>query len=145
MKNIFEHHDDGLDCPRGITCGLLIEAGIAVAVYLIVMASVAFGATIHPERFYQERFCAGVGGKMEETLRDRTRVDCLTPTYAWEVNFAPKWAEAIGQSLHYAKMTGRRPGIVLIIETPGDLKYIERLTNTVKTLNVDIELRLVRP
>ncbi len=129
---------------HGIINALIIEAALVLIVYLILSAASAFGA-VHPERWYQERFCASVGGRMEVILSDQTRPDCLTPDRAWEVDFAKKWTESIGQALHYAQKTGRRPGIVLIIETIGDIRYIETLTNTIKPLNVDIELRLVSP
>ena len=36
------------------------------------------------------------------TMPDGTRCDILTDTHAIEVDFADKWAEAIGQSLNYA-------------------------------------------
>ena len=38
-----------------------------------------------------------------------------------------KWAEAIGQALYYAAMTGRKPGIVVIMEKPTDSRYLKRL------------------
>ena len=65
-------------------------------------------------------------GRVEVVLQDSTRVDCLTDEYAIEYDWAHKWAEAVGQSLHYARMTGKKPGIVLIMK-PGDEKYLERL------------------
>lgn len=55
--------------------------------------------------------CQGI---VEHVLPDRTRVDCLTDDRAIEYDYGRKWAEAIGQSLHYAAHTGRRAGIVLI-------------------------------
>lgn len=64
---------------------------------------------------------------MEYVLPDRTRVDCLTDEYAIEFDFADHWAEAIGQSLHYAEMTNRKPGIVLIIEDPKDERHLKKL------------------
>ena len=46
---------------------------------------------------------------MEVVMKDGTRCDILTATHAIEVDFAKKWAEAIGQSLNYAMQTGKRP------------------------------------
>ncbi len=40
---------------------------------------------------------------------------------------ADKWAEAIGQALHYAAMTGKKRGIVLIMEKETDERYLKRL------------------
>lgn len=84
------------------------------------------GGHIHLERWYQERWCARVGGVVEAVLPDRTRCDCLTAGYAVEVDFARKWAEGIGQAMYYAAMTGRAGAVVLIVESEKDLKYVAR-------------------
>lgn len=81
----------------------------------------------HPEKYYQDRWCEKHQGATEYVLKDHTRVDCLTDKYAIEFDFAPKWAESIGQALYYAEMTGRRPGVVLIMENQGDERYKARL------------------
>ena len=81
----------------------------------------------HSERWYQVRWCELYGGKIEYVLPDRTRVDCLLPKYAVEFDFAKKWPESAGQALHYARMTKRKPGVVLILEKKKDLKYLKRL------------------
>ena len=60
-------------------------------------------------------------------MKDGTRCDILTATHAIEVDFAKKWAEAIGQSLNYAMHTGKRPGVALIVLSPSDNKYVERV------------------
>ncbi|MBE7415482.1 MAG: hypothetical protein HS130_09775 [Deltaproteobacteria bacterium] len=79
------------------------------------------------EKEYQAFWCEKAGGRMEFVLPDRARVDCLTAEHAIEVDFAPKWAEAIGQSLYYAAMTGKKPGILLIMRDEKDGRYLERL------------------
>ncbi len=79
------------------------------------------------EADYVRDWCKGQEGKIEHVLKDRTRVDCLTDEYAIEFDFAYKWAEAVGQSLHYARMTGRKPGIVLIFRKPGEQRFLDRL------------------
>ena len=79
------------------------------------------------EKSYQIAWCAQIGGETEVVLDDKTRVDCLTDEYAIEVDFARKWAEAVGQSLYYAEKTNRRPGILLILEKPADARYLKRV------------------
>ena len=79
------------------------------------------------ERYYQEKFAQEIGGQVEVVMKDGTRCDILTATHAIEVDFAKKWAEAIGQSLNYAMHTGKRPGVALIVLAPSDNKYIERV------------------
>ena len=71
-------------------------------------------------------------------LKDGTRVDCLTSTHAIEVDFANKWAESIGQSLFYAEMTGKKPGVYLIIESDRDYRYLKRLKLVAKKYGITI-------
>jgi hypothetical protein len=52
--------------------------------------------------------CGAAGYRMEQTLPNGTRADCVSETHAIEVDFAHKWAEAVGQSLNYAAETGKR-------------------------------------
>lgn len=65
-------------------------------------------------------------GQTEVVLKDGTRVDCLTDEYAVEVEFAPKWAESIGQALYYAQVTGKKPGVLLIMKK-SEQRYLDRL------------------
>ena len=80
----------------------------------------------YPEKYYQNEWCSKWNGKQEFRLPDKTRVDCVTKNYAVEFDFARKWAEAIGQSLYYAKITGKKAAIILILENEKDFKYYNR-------------------
>ena len=73
----------------------------------------------------------------EYKLKDNTRVDCLTDEYAVEVDFAKKWAEAVGQSLHYAEMTGKKPAIVLIAGK-SDSRHLDRLMKVAKKYQIKV-------
>lgn len=52
--------------------------------------------------------------ELEHRLSSGGRVDCLDSEYAIEVDYADKWAEAIGQSLYYAASTQRKPAVILL-------------------------------
>lgn len=71
-------------------------------------------------------------------MHDGSRVDCLTENYAIEFDFAPKAMEALGQSIHYARITGSDPAMVLIIETEKDWRYYKRIRRTAKKRNVKL-------
>ncbi|MDA3971626.1 MAG: hypothetical protein PF442_09775 [Desulfobulbaceae bacterium] len=73
-------------------------------------------ASAFPEKHYQEQWCAEQRGTAEVVLADHTRADCITATHAIEFDFGKKWAEAIGQSLYYSLQTGKRAGVVLILD-----------------------------
>ena len=92
------------------------------------------------ESYYVNQWCTPSFGKKEFRLWDSTRVDCLTKEYAVEFDFAKKWAESIGQSLYYAKMTGKKPAVVLILTNVADMKYVKR----VERLDNDIQIFLIR-
>ena len=76
------------------------------------------------EKDYVNKYCSG---QIEYILPDKTRIDCLTDEYAIEYDYAKKWAESIGQSLYYAKKTGKKPAVAIIISKPSDRKYIQRI------------------
>ena len=93
---------------------------------------------VHPEKYYQELWCNEHNGAMEYRLDDGTRVDCLTDEYAVEMDFAPKWAESVGQSLYYAERTGKLPGVVLIMEHENDERYATRLDTLARRYNIKV-------
>jgi len=114
---------------------------IALAVFLAFMAlgvytPAAYGQeTDNPpieakdENDASDKLAGRYNGKREVILWDETRVDLLTPTHAIEVDWAKgsKWAEAIGQALYYAELTGKKPGIILLTEDPrADRRFIFR-------------------
>ena len=112
----------------------------ALALFCVQVA----GGQGRPERDYQAAWCA-TRGQMEAVLPDKTRVDCLTDTHAIEFDFGRKWAEAIGQALHYARMTGRTPGVVLIIERDEDWRYWTRMNQNIAAFGLGIETWAVGP
>lgn len=92
-----------------------------------------------PEKHYQEVWCAEKGGQAEVVLSDMTRADCITSTHAIEFDFGKKWAEAIGQSLYYSLQTGKRAGVVLILENAKDRKYWIRLNSVIQHFSLPID------
>ena len=93
----------------------------------------------HHEKYYQTLLCKELGGVMEQSLLDRTRVDCLTDEYAIEVDFAKKWAESVGQSLYYAAMTEKKPAVGFIMnDNQKDKRYLKRLEVLAKRYHIKI-------
>ena len=109
---------------------------ILFTILLIFITSSAY-ARQYNEAYYQNKWCENKG-VTEYKLEDYTRVDCLTETHAVEFDFAKKWAESIGQSLHYARMTGKKAGIVLIIEKEKDFVYFNRIKPLCEELGITL-------
>ncbi|TAN62568.1 hypothetical protein EPN18_04540 [bacterium] len=105
---------------------------LTIVPLILIISAPAYGKHPHKEKEYQKVWCDKAGGVMEYVVSGGSRVDCLTTTHAVEVEFAPKWQEAIGQALYYGKKTKRTPGIVLILESKVDNKYLGRLIYTLK-------------
>ncbi len=112
---------------------------IVICAFFVFLSCVsATAGRLHRERDYQVHWCAEMGGTVEYVLPDRTRVDCLTDDYAVEVDFAGKWAEAVGQALYYGKRTNKRPGIVLIMESDSDGRFLKRLMTVSEELGIRV-------
>lgn len=83
------------------------------AVALLIGPALAQEVPSQSERFYQERFCAG----LEVSIRlgqVQQRADCVGQSHAIEVEWHDKWKDAIGQALANSAASERRPGIVLV-------------------------------
>lgn len=115
-----------------------IAAALVVGLFLVFLTLDANAAHLNHEKYYQQIWCDNAGGITEYRLSDGTRVDCLLPDYAIEFDFASKWAESIGQSLYYGLMTNRQPGVVLILETEKDQRFMPRLKMVADELNIKI-------
>ena len=90
---------------------------------LLLFPTFAFAS----ERTEVDRIAPSYHADVEVVQWDGTRIDMLTKTEAIEVDYAPKWAEAIGQSLYYAQVSDRKPAIVLLVRNvKKDAKYIYR-------------------
>ena len=127
-----------------IVIGLLMF--LFMGFFAVLIAGTAWGKHLFPERHYQDIWCANRGGQVEVRQVDGTRVDCLTDTHAIEFDFGSKWAESAGQALYYSAMTGKKAGIVLIMEDPEkDQKYLDRLKKLIEYHGLDITVWVMRP
>ena len=80
-----------------------------------------------------EQWCAQMGGENHFQLQGEAPIHCLTDQYAIEAMPAHRWAEAIGLTLYYAELTGREPGVVLLMqEGEQDTPHLLRLLGAIK-------------
>lgn len=102
-------------------------------------------ALLSSEADYRDHICGAAGYRMEQKLPNGTRTDCVSETHAIEIDFAQKWAEAVGQSLNYAAETGKQPGIILICKRGTErkcLKWSLTLEQTIKAWKLPITVWL---
>ena len=100
---------------------------------------------LEKEKYYSDKFCEEMSGQADYTLQDKSRVDCLTETHAFEVDWADgmKVYEAIGQSLYYASQTDKKPGILLLIRKDNSEKHIRKVQEVIISFNLPIELIVI--
>ena len=100
---------------------------------------------------FNQSWCASVFPTYKVEHRDRVqgiRVDCLTPTYAIEMDYSYKYAESMGQALRYSaarygeslvyeaqggpidRRTSRKPGVVIITNEAFDCRRLGYLYRT---------------
>lgn len=112
---------------------------IGIVLTALIFTPYAQAKHLHKEAEYQQAWCNYHKGITEVELDDFTRIDCKTSTHAIEFDFAQKWAECVGQSLHYANKTHKRAGIVLIMENPDkDQFYLQRVLRLAKKYKIDV-------
>ena len=103
--------------------------GILILISIVIIGNLSLIKPVenYKESDYQTIFLEYVNGHEEVVLDDRSRVDIITNEHAIEIDYANKWAEAVGQSLFYALKTNKKPGIVLILkDNKNNNNYIKR-------------------
>jgi len=89
-------------------------------------------ATSQSERDIAIEIQKTLGGTLEYITADKSRVDLLTSTYAYEIDFAPKWKDSIGQALWYAIQTNKKAGIIIIVQYESDFNSVQKLQSTIE-------------
>ena len=98
------------------------------------------------ENSESDRIASKYNAVREHVLWDKTRVDLLNDEYAIEVDWSKKWAEAIGQSLYYAEVTHRKPGIVLLVKSlPEERRFIYRCQTVCAKYDIRLWVEKVNP
>lgn len=80
-------------------------------------------------------------GRVEVRMPDGTRCDIVTDQIAWEVDWANKWYECLGQALHYSRLTKLQAGMLLLVKSSDQEKYVRACIETLRdndNLNVSI-------
>lgn len=114
-----------------------------ICILFLIISSFNIAESRQLESYYEKYWCEDHNGTTEVILSDNTRCDCVTKKHAIEFEFAHKYAEAIGQSLHYGSLTHKKPGIVLIIENEDDFKFLSRLTHTINYYKLPITVWVI--
>ncbi len=77
-----------------------------------------------------------IGGEREVSVPSG-RIDLLHDGTAYEIEWASKWKESIGQCLWYAQQKNCKAGIILINKKEGDYKYLIQLNSALAYAGLD--------
>lgn len=119
---------------------------IITATFMSLLGTTAFAGKSQLESYYSSVWCNQMGGIEEVRTFKGTRVDCLLDDYAVEVDFDTKWAEGLGQALHYGVEFNRQPAVLLIIQNHNGSnrqKYIDRLHSTIIGANLNVKIFII--
>jgi len=127
----------------GVCCAVAVMAFGIVSARAIRWAVTPEPINVAAERQGEVEIVAGLAekyfGKAEVVMPDRTRCDLLTDVYAIEADWAHKWAEGVGQCVHYALLTGKAPGLILLTrDRAKDSTHIARATRVCKRLRIQL-------
>ena len=114
----------------------------SISAFILIFFLSLSSKALEKEKYYSEMYCEELSGKVNHNLADKSKVDCLTDTHAYEVDWADgmKVYEAIGQSLYYASQTNKKPGIILLIRKNNSEKHIRKVKEVINFFKLDINL-----
>jgi hypothetical protein len=98
--------------------------------------------SIKDERFYIDEIHYYLGGDREVTVPSG-RVDLVTSEYAYEVEWAWNWKEAVGQSLWYGLQAEKKPGIILIMRESNEFRYVQQLESALRYANLSDAIQVL--
>ena len=79
------------------------------------------------EAYYNKVLLEIIGGKAGVKIEQGLYVDIMTDTHAYEIDFASKNYEGLGQALVYAHYTGLKPGLIILIRDKKELTTFNKI------------------
>ena len=61
----------------------------------------------------------------------------MTKEYAFEIERAAKWKDAIGESIWYGLQTNKKPGIIILLKSESEYKYAQQLNSAMQYAGLD--------
>lgn len=123
-----------------------IRAGVflfALAVMMFPLAARAGSSNeLYPLPFetYEKKWCKDHSGASQVKMPDGTLAGCITSTHAVAFEFARNWKGAVGRALYNSLESGKKAGIVLILENNKDLAYWKLLDSTITHFKLPIDI-----
>ncbi len=115
---------------------------VIILTFIIISTNYTFAQSSKLyEKDYADYIQSLIGGVREYSVQGG-RVDLLTKEFAFEVEWANKWKNAIGQSIWYGLQTNRKPGIILIMKSKNDYKYFLQLNTALRYASLENKVKV---
>lgn len=96
------------------------------------------------EAYYTEQLAKRMGALSEVRLWDGVRADLEDETRIYEIDWANKKFEAIGQALLYAQYSGKKPVIILLVKhRVSEMKELYRAHVVAARCGVEVRLEFI--
>ncbi|HET6418751.1 MAG TPA: hypothetical protein VFG19_01255 [Geobacteraceae bacterium] len=107
---------------------------------IFFMPIFCYATSYQPLGEYQVKWCIENGGAVDYiNLDGKKNIACIIEPYVIDVVYANQWKEAIGQALYYGAVTGKNPGVALIMQnSTEDKKHLESLRLVADRYNIKI-------
>ena len=105
----------------------------------LFFTAICQGEETKDRRWYRDTWCAEKQGQTNAPMPDRMTCDCLTDTHAVRVDFGDNWTQAVGFALHYSLQTGKKGGIVLVLDKSKDYRHWIRLNALLQEYKLPID------
>lgn len=104
------------------------------------MPITCYATSYQPLGEYQVKWCIENGGVVDYINEDDSKdIACIIKPYVIDVAYANQWKEAVGQALYYGAVTGKKPGVALIMQnSTEDKKHLESLKLVADRYNIKI-------
>jgi len=114
---------------------------VIVLIFIAMLCGILTLCTFGGEVEECQRLAPKYNGSLEVVQWDLSRVDILNDEYAIEADWSYKWSEAVGQSLYYAILTGKKPAIILLVkDRKKEARYIYRCQTVCAKHNIKLFL-----
>jgi hypothetical protein len=99
-----------------------------------------YATSYPPPGEFQAKWCIDNGGVVDYIKEDdSSNIACMKDQYIIDVAYANQWKEAVGQALYYSAVTGKKPGIALImLNSTEDKKHLDSLRLVADKYNIKV-------
>ena len=119
---------------------------ILLALLLVCSAVSAAEPKYANETTWIKRLADKYKAKSEVVLADHSRADLVSDTVAYEVEWAYKWKESIGQCELYSILSNRKPGVILLVrDRDEEQRHILRCAAVCAKLGIELCIEDVPP